>query len=239
MGQKDFNIPNLLTAFRVVFLPFFVYLIVQPSKTSRMIAFGIFVFACLTDLIDGYLARRLKQETAFGKFLDPLADKFLVLGAFITFIFLSEQIQLWMVLCIFGRDVIITSFRYLAVYQGTVLRTSRLAKVKTAFQMFSIIVILMSFVAVTIPEYNVINKQYHDALKAGLSRWSVAGSNLQDLVGGKYGDLLFGLASFLPYYLMLSTTIITIVSLLRYLFTNYNLLRGPIPLIRPKTEKKS
>jgi cardiolipin synthase len=237
LAQKNLNMPNLLTVFRVIFLPFFIYLVLQPSQISRMIAFAVFVFASLTDLLDGYLARRLNQETEFGKFLDPLADKCLVLGAFIAFVFLSEQIQVWMVLCILGRDIMITSFRYLAIYQGLSLQTSRLAKVKTAFQMFSIIIILMSFVVLTVPEYNLINQQYHRALEAGLSHWDISGSNLQRFLHGQYDNFLFCLTSFLPYYLMILTTIITLVSLLRYLFTNYRLLNGPIPVIRPRGEE--
>ena len=238
MTQKDFNIPNLLTAFRAILLPFFIYLVFQPSQSSRMIAFAVFAFASFTDLFDGYLARRLDQETELGKFLDPLADKCLVLGAFITFIFLSEQIQVWMVLCILARDIVITCFRYLAIYLGKTLQTTRLAKVKTAFQMFSIMVILMSFMVLTVPEYNLINQQYHSALESGLSRWDVAGANLQRFLHGQYDDFFFGLTCFLPYYLMIFTTIITIFSLLRYLFTNYKLLQGPIPVIRPKEKEK-
>ncbi len=236
--KKDFNIPNLLSAFRVIFLPFFIYLVLQPSQRSRAIAFAVFAFASFTDLFDGYLARRLNQETELGKFLDPLADKFLVLGAFITFIFLSEQIQVWMVLCILARDIVITCFRYLAIYQGRTLQTTRLAKVKTAFQMFSIMVILTGFMVLTVPEYDLINQQYHSALESGLSRWDVAGANLQRFLHGQYDDFFFGLTSFLPYYLMILTTIITILSLLRYLFTNYKLLQGPIPIIRPKEKEK-
>ena len=201
-------------------------------------AFAVFAFASLTDLLDGYLARRLKQETDLGKFLDPLADKCLVLGVLIVFVFLSEQIQAWMVLCILGRDIIITSFRYLAIYRGTSLRTSRLAKVKTAFQMFSIIVILTSFMMLTVPEHNLINQQYHIALETGLSLWDIAGANIQRFLHGQYDNFFFGLTSFLPYYLMILTTIITLVSLLRYLFTNYRLLQGPIPVIQPRGKKK-
>jgi len=238
LTQKNLNIPNLLTAFRVIFLPFFIYLILQPSRVSRMIAFAIFALTSLTDLLDGYIARRLNQETELGKFLDPLADKCLVLGAFITFIFLSEQIQIWMVLCILGRDIVITSFRYLAIYQGTSLRTSRLAKVKTAFQMFSIIVILTSLMMLPVPEHDLINQQYHIALETGLSRWDIAGSNIQRFLHGQYDNFFFVQASFVPYYLMILTTIITLVSLFRYLFTNYSLLKGPIPAIRPKGKGK-
>jgi cardiolipin synthase (CMP-forming) len=237
LHHTNFNIPNILTAFRVMFVPFFVYLILQPSRICHLIAFLLFVLASLTDCVDGYLARRLHQETEFGKFLDPLADKFLVLGAFITFIFLSEQIQVWMVLCIVSRDIVITSLRYLAMYQGKVLRTSRLAKVKTAFQMFSIVVILMSSILITLRELDLINRQYQRAAEQGLSRWEIAGSNLHSFLTGQVEGFFFGLASFLPYYLMLLTTVITIISLIRYLFTNHQLLRGPIPLVRPKKNR--
>ncbi len=238
MNQKAINIPNLVTAIRVILVPFFVYLVLQPSQTSHLIAFALFVLASLTDLVDGYLARRLHQETEFGKFLDPLADKCLALGAFITFIFLSEQIELWMVLCILGRDVFITCLRYLSIYQGSSLRTSRLAKVKTAFQMFSIILILTSFSLISVPERNLINQQYHQAVEEGHSRWEVANGNLMGFLGGSTSrGVFFGLASFLPYHLMMLTTLFTIISLARYVFTNYRLFLGTIPIVRPRHPK--
>jgi CDP-diacylglycerol---serine O-phosphatidyltransferase len=235
LNQKDINIPNLVTAIRVILVPFFIYLVLQPSQTSHLFAFALFVLASLTDLVDGYLARRLNQETELGKFLDPLADKCLALGAFITFIFLSEQIELWMVLCILGRDVFITCLRYLSIYQGSSLRTSRLAKIKTAFQMFSIILILTSFSLITVPERNLINQQYHQAVEAGNSRWEVANENMMAFLGGKTSrGVFFSLASFLPYHLMMLTTLFTIISLMRYLITNYRLFLGPLPLLRPR-----
>ena len=233
MTSRDFNIPNLLTGFRVIFVPVFVYLILQPSRVCHIVALGLFAGASITDLVDGYLARKWNQETEFGKFLDPLADKFLVLGAFVTFLFVSEQIQVWMVLVIVFRDVLITCLRYLAIYQNTSLRTSRLAKVKTAFQMFSIVIILMSFLVVSVPERKLIDEAYRDAVASGLTRWEVAGSYLKAFFTGQSEGILFGLASFLPYYLMLITALITLISLGRYLITNYHLLRGPFPFFPP------
>jgi cardiolipin synthase len=234
VDRSSLNAANLITILRVILLPFFVYLIFQNSLKERAAAFIIFAAASLTDLIDGYIARRLKQETDLGRFLDPLADKLLVLGAFITFLFLSEQIPLWMVLCILARDIFITMLRHISKYQGSVLRTSRLAKIKTAFQMFSILVILMSFMVLTVKERSLINFQYQEALSNGASRWDVAYWNLKALLEGGGENLLFSLSSFLPYYLMLLTTLITILSLLRYIVTNYRVLLGPIPIIRPK-----
>lgn len=234
VDRKSINAANLITALRVILLPFFVYLIFQHSLRERAAAFVIFAAASLTDLIDGYIARRFKQETDLGRFLDPLADKLLVLGAFITFLFLSEQIPLWMVLCILARDLLITMLRHLSQYQGSVLRTSRLAKVKTAFQMFSIMVILMSFMVLTVKERSIINFQYQEALSHGAARWDVAYWNLKAFIEGGGDNTAFALSSFLPYYLMLLTTLITLLSLLRYLFTNYRIFLGPIPLIRPR-----
>lgn len=235
--SKELNLPNFITALRVALLPLFIYLILQPSRTSHLTAFALFLFASLTDLLDGYLARRLNQQTELGKFLDPLADKFLVLGAFVTLIFLSEQIQVWMVLCIVGRDILITFFRYLAIYQGSSLRTSRLAKAKTAFQMFSIFVILTSLALITVRERDLINQGYREAVEAGSAPWEIAVTNFESFLGGHPQGLLYGLASFLPYFLMAATTIVTVISLLRYLVTNYRLFLGPIPLIRSRNDR--
>ncbi|HOE19496.1 MAG TPA: CDP-diacylglycerol--glycerol-3-phosphate 3-phosphatidyltransferase, partial [Spirochaetota bacterium] len=137
------NIPNLLTLSRIILIPLFLYLIFTPTIEHRIWALVIFVIASLTDLLDGWTARKLKQETETGKFLDPLADKFLVISALIAFLFLDPLIPLWMVIVIIARDLLITLMRYLAIKKGTSLRTSRLGKVKTAFQMISIILIII------------------------------------------------------------------------------------------------
>ncbi len=217
------NLPNALTVLRVLAVPIFIYLIVQPDMNLRMWALGLFVVASLTDLLDGYLARKWKQETEFGKFLDPLADKTLVLGAFITFIFLSNQVQVWMVLAIVARDLLITSLRYIAVHRGRSLRTSRLGKWKTAFQMFSIVVILLSIVFVSYKERRFINDMYGDARIAGVGPWQISWESFQTFISGESSSVIYGLSTFVPYYLMLITTAITIISGLRYIVTNYQL----------------
>ncbi len=221
------NIPNFLTVLRVVSVPFFIYFLVQPSFELRLTAFVLFSLASLTDLVDGYLARKWNQQTEFGKFLDPLADKFLVLGAFITFVVLTEQVQIWMVLFIIGRDMLITALRYLAIRKGKSLRTSRFGKWKTALQMFSIVVILMSFLLVSYGDKKQINHIYDQAREQGISPFWTAWGNFQEAMAGNHPDLFYSLASFVPYYLMLITTIITILSGLRYLVTNHKLLLPP------------
>jgi cardiolipin synthase len=226
MNDK-FNIPNIITYLRVISVPVFIYLIISPNQTYRIIAFIIFVIASLTDLIDGYLARKLKQESEWGKFLDPLADKFLVVGALITFLFLTEQVEIWMVLCIIGRDILITMLRSLAIKKGSSLKTSMFGKVKTAFQMFSIIVIILSFLAITYKQRNFINEIYIQKKEQGYHTIQIANEFFIQFINGNYDNFLFILSAFIPYYLMLITTIITIISGLRYLFSNYKLLLPP------------
>jgi len=221
---KNWNVPNFLTTLRVLAVPFFIYFLFEPDTTSHVIALVLFGFASVTDFVDGYLARRWKQETEFGKFLDPLADKALVLGAFITFIFLSPQIQLWMVICIIGRDLLITLLRSVAIRRGTSLRTSMFGKVKTAFQMFAIIVILLSFLFVSYKERKKINSIYEDSYDAGIDPLFVAIEHFSEFLDGNSQGFFYGLATFLPYTLMFVTTILTVISGLRYVMTNYRLL---------------
>ncbi len=222
--KKNLNLPNILTIFRVIAVPLFIWLLLSPVQMHRYIALAVFIMASVTDFFDGYLARKWNQETELGKFLDPLADKALVIGAFLTFLFLSPQVQIWMVLTIAARDFLITWLRSLAIRQGGSLRTSRLGKVKTAFQMFSISVITLSFVFVTNKERKAINLHYEEAIQAGSEPWQIAWNHMVSFFQGEYGDLLVSLASFVPYYLMLITTVITVISGIRYLFTNYSLL---------------
>jgi len=219
---------------RVLSVPFFIYFFLQPSFTLRLTAFVLFALASLTDLIDGYLARKWNQQTEFGKFLDPLADKFLVLGAFITFLFLTEQVQIWMVFCIVGRDMLITALRYLAIKKGRSLRTSRFGKWKTAFQMFSIVVILMSFLMVSYADKTAINRIYADAKAQGNGSYEVALANFSEYLAGNHPGFFYSIASFLPYFLMLVTTMVTILSGLRYLVTNYKLLLPPYRFKKPE-----
>ena len=233
------NLPNILTILRVISVPFFVYLLLQPELISRVIAFVLFVFASVTDLIDGYLARKWKQETELGKFLDPLADKFLVLGAFLTFFGMSSQVKLWMVLCIVGRDMLITVMRWLAIHKGTSLRTSVFGKIKTSFQMFAIGTILLSFTLITYKQRGAINEMYSSATEQGVATYAVAAANYERFMNGQIEGLFFGLATFVPYYLMLFTVIVTLISGLRYIVTNYALFSYPVTVLRERSEKRA
>ncbi len=132
------NLPNKLTMFRVILIPFFVvFLLVDITSADKWIALAIFIIASLTDLLDGKIARKYNLVTNFGKFMDPLADKLLVCSALICLVSL-EKISAWMVIVIIAREFIISGFRLVASDNGVVIAASYWGKFKTTFQMVMI-----------------------------------------------------------------------------------------------------
>ena len=140
------NLPNKLTLFRVILIPFFVaFLLINPaSATFRLIAVAIFIVASLTDMLDGKIARKYNLVTNFGKFMDPLADKLLVCSAMICLV-ATEQLPAWIVIIIVAREFIISGFRLIAVENGVVIAANYWGKFKTVFQMIMIIVLVVNF----------------------------------------------------------------------------------------------
>ena len=128
------NTPNKLTLLRIVLAPFFMFFFLIDNFYMRLVALGLFVIAALTDLADGYYARKYGIITGFGKFMDPLADKILVSSALISFIALNH-VTPWPVLLIIGREFTITGLRLLAAYRGVVIHPTWAAKTKTFLQM--------------------------------------------------------------------------------------------------------
>ena len=135
------NWPNRLTLIRIFLAPLFVFLFLIDNAYARLSALIIFIIAALTDLVDGWLARKYNITTGFGKFMDPLADKILISAALIAFIALGYA-KSWVVLPIIARDFFITGLRSLAAYKGVVIVTSGFAKIKTFMQMIVVGVIL-------------------------------------------------------------------------------------------------
>ena len=132
------NLPNKLTMFRVILIPFFVvFLLVDITSVDKWIALAIFIVASLTDLLDGKIARKYNLVTNFGKFMDPLADKLLVCSALICLVAL-ERIPAWMVIVIIAREFIISGFRLVASDNGVVIAASYWGKFKTTFQIIMI-----------------------------------------------------------------------------------------------------
>ncbi|MCK4404446.1 MAG: CDP-diacylglycerol--glycerol-3-phosphate 3-phosphatidyltransferase [candidate division Zixibacteria bacterium] len=136
------NLPNKLTIARIILAPIFMIFLLIDNMYLRYLATLIFIVAALTDVYDGYLARKTGVITGFGKFVDPLADKILVSTAFISFVALG-YVQTWMILVIILREFLVTGLRSLAAYKGVVILPSYWAKWKTGCQMTVIIIILV------------------------------------------------------------------------------------------------
>ncbi|MCR4990515.1 MAG: CDP-diacylglycerol--glycerol-3-phosphate 3-phosphatidyltransferase [Lachnospiraceae bacterium] len=145
------NLPNKLTLFRVILIPFFVVCLlmtyispdIMPNPINDYVALGIFVVASLTDLLDGKIARARNLVTNFGKFMDPLADKLLVCSALICLIELG-RIRSWMVIIIIAREFVISGFRLVAADKGVVIAASYWGKFKTTFQMIAVCLLILN-----------------------------------------------------------------------------------------------
>src|SRR5512135_1570746 len=139
-----FNLPNILTLMRIAAIPLLVVLLMSPSQPAGFWAAALFALASITDWLDGYLARRMGIVTVFGKFLDPIADKLIVMAALIMILPFS-RVPAWMVLVILGREIIITGLRGLASTEGIVIPASNLGKFKTIFQIVAILGLLLHY----------------------------------------------------------------------------------------------
>ncbi|MBL7197266.1 MAG: CDP-diacylglycerol--glycerol-3-phosphate 3-phosphatidyltransferase [Candidatus Omnitrophica bacterium] len=136
------NISNRLTILRLLLAFVFMAFLFMPGLVSKIIAFLVFCFASFTDFFDGWLARRRNEITDLGKLLDPIADKVLVLAAFLSFVEM-HLIWAWMVVIIIIRELLITGLRILAITKGKVLEAGISGKHKTVSQMLTIFFILI------------------------------------------------------------------------------------------------
>jgi len=127
------NLPNNLTIFRMVSIPVVVICLLFPGKLGSFLAAAFFGMAFITDILDGYFARKYGSITVLGKFLDPLADKILVSVTMIMLIPL-DRIPTWVVILIIAREMAITGLRSIAVDEGIVIQASDWGKFKTIFQ---------------------------------------------------------------------------------------------------------
>jgi CDP-diacylglycerol--glycerol-3-phosphate 3-phosphatidyltransferase len=141
--QQILSLPNGLTVIRILAIPVILLLLFASGRTFQMVTALIFLLVALTDTLDGYLARRRKMVTTLGKFLDPLADKLLIVTALIALIS-ARGIPLWMVIVIVGREIAVTGLRGIAMSGGIVISPSLMGKYKTAFEMTSIFFLILS-----------------------------------------------------------------------------------------------
>ena len=143
MYQHFFTLSNFLSIFRIISAPLIAFLIIF-DQSNLYLAIVLFTVASLTDFFDGYFARKYNNATTLGAFLDPFADKALILITLFSF-YLIGTIKLWVILLIFLRDFIVTILRTIAIQQGTPLKTTKIAKSKTTLQ-FIFIYFLFSVV---------------------------------------------------------------------------------------------
>lgn len=137
------NLPNKLSVLRVILVPFFVaFLLLDKIPFHTMIALVIFIIASVTDAADGKYARKHNMVTTFGKFLDPLADKVLVISAMICFVDMG-LVSSVPIIIIIAREFLVTSLRLVAVESGQVIAASTLGKVKTAYTMGALTAVLL------------------------------------------------------------------------------------------------
>lgn len=133
------NLPNKLTMLRIILVPFFVlFMSIGSTPVNLFLALVIFVVASLTDLFDGKIARQYGLVTNFGKLMDPLADKVLVMSAMLCFVS-SGLAPAWIVIVILTREFLVTSLRLIAAGEGTVIAADKWGKIKTVTQMTWII----------------------------------------------------------------------------------------------------
>ena len=138
------NLANKITMFRVILAFVFVMLFIPALDKIwwiKLLALIIFIFAAVSDFLDGFIAKRDNTVTDFGRLMDPIADKILVLSAFGAFLQLN-LIELWMFIIIVSREILVTSLRLFALNKGKVLSAARAGKHKTVSQMSAILVIL-------------------------------------------------------------------------------------------------
>ena len=133
---------NTLTLCRVVMIPIFLVLLYVDFTGHLWAALAVFILASVTDFIDGYVARHYHQITDFGKFMDPLADKLLVMSAMVWFVEVAWM-PAWAFFVVIARELAVTGLRLVAVEQGRVIAAAKSGKVKTACTMVGIILMLI------------------------------------------------------------------------------------------------
>jgi len=144
------NLPNSLTLFRVLLIPVFIYVLSTPTPFNlslsdrAFIAALIFFVASITDVLDGYIARKTGQITKLGKLFDPIADKLLTSSAMILLVAVSEKVPAWIAIVIIGREFAVTGLRAAASSEGYIIPAYEGGKAKMLFQIIAIISLLIS-----------------------------------------------------------------------------------------------
>jgi CDP-diacylglycerol---glycerol-3-phosphate 3-phosphatidyltransferase len=189
-------LPNQLTVLRIILTPVFFILFITGEPLLVQLSLLVFIIAAITDWYDGWLARKFNYITEWGKFMDPLADKILTSTAFFGFVFVGI-LDLWMVILIILRDIIITGLRSYADYRKVAFTTANSAKWKTFFQMFFLYYLLLIYTARTCK--------------------TIYGGN-EKLFAGLFDPQLI-------FWLMLAITVFTVYTGITYILSNRLLIK--------------
>jgi len=197
------KLPNRITMFRMFIIVLFIPALLASNIVFNYIALFLFAIAGISDWLDGYLARKWNIVSDFGKVMDPLADKILVISTLLCFVQLGV-VPAWMVVIIISREFLISGIRMMAAQDGKIIMASNLGKIKTFVEMTAITtVLLLKVIQDTIEYYN--DTQTWEQILMRLGNW---------------GDLLVKVAYGAPYWLMFIATVISLISGLDYFFKN-------------------
>lgn len=162
--QEVWNVPNMLTMARILVIPLFVWLTYDADPMNSLLAAVVFTLAAITDVIDGMLARRMNLITVLGKFLDPMADKLIVMAALVMMVRLG-RIWATLVIILIARELIVSGLRAIAASEGLVIAAGQEGKWKTSLQLTAIIALCVHYthpldlIWVTYPiDYNLVGK---------------------------------------------------------------------------------
>ena len=206
--MKILTIPNIITIIRIILMPVFIILFFSKGFIYKLSALIVFLVAAVSDYIDGKLARKHNMISEFGKFLDPLADKILVLTTLFLFVEIKEfYIPRWLIFLIASREIFITGLRIFFIKEKKPMKTSNLGKLKTGFQLSSIIIILIMLCIRTF----IIERKYHL-----FARKEARLLNLKNVWDITLGGAWAGILKYLPLFLIAVTTIITVLSGIHY-----------------------
>ncbi len=145
--EEYFNLPNSLTLSRILLIPVFVYLFSNPTEDRSLAAACVFAIAALTDLLDGHVARRRGQITNLGKLLDPVADKLLVAAGLVLLVEF-QRVEVWLVIGIIAREIIVTGARAVAAREGFIFAADSLGKIKVVSQISGILCLILQDVII-------------------------------------------------------------------------------------------
>jgi CDP-diacylglycerol--glycerol-3-phosphate 3-phosphatidyltransferase len=149
------NLANKITIFRMIMVPVFLLVVSLDFKYGIYLAIAIFIIAAFSDTLDGYIARSRNQVTNFGKFMDPLADKLIVISA-LVYLVEAGSIPGWVVMIIIARELAVTGLRTLAASEGIVLAAGPWGKAKTVTQMIAIVAALLNETSLNLSFYRIL-----------------------------------------------------------------------------------